>query len=102
MRVVSPIALPMLALAVLLAFGSPRAQPARDTSMTVAGMTLEVRQGPLIVAVVRPASAAAAAGLLAGDAPLVANRSYLIHLRPISPEAALHLLPPERRRYARL
>jgi len=68
MRVVSPIALPMLALAVLVAFGSPRAQPARDTSMTVAGMTLEVRQGRLIVAGVRPGSAAAAAGLLAGDA----------------------------------
>ncbi len=102
MRVVSPIALPMLALAVLVAFGSPRAQPARDTSMTVAGMTLEVRQGRLIVAGVRPGSAAAAAGLLAGDALLVVNGSNLIDLNPISAEAALDLLRRERGGEARL
>ncbi len=70
--------------------------------MAIAGMTLEVRQGRLVVAEVRPGSAAAAAGLMTGDTLLVVNGSNLIDLDPISAEAALDLLRREHVDEARL
>ncbi len=71
--------------------GPDRPRFSSATATAVAGMTLQVRQGRLVVAAVLPGSPAASAGLLAGDALLVVNDFNLIDLDPLSPEAALSL-----------
>ena len=58
---------------------------------SVAGMTLEIRQGRVVVASVTPGSGAATVGLLPGDTILEVNGRSLVDLDPISPEMALGL-----------
>lgn len=102
MHAAGPTVLAVLAAGTILAFHSPGSPVASESSVTFAGMTLEVRQGRLVVAEIRPGSAAAAAGLLTGDTLLVVNESNLIDLDPISAEAAVDLLRKERGDEARL
>ncbi len=58
----------------------------------LAGMTLVVRAGRVVVGTVMPGSPAAGAGLLPGDALLVNNDQALIDLEPMPPQAVLALL----------
>lgn len=102
MRAARPTVLAVLAAGCILAVHSPAAPVASESSVPFAGMTLEVRQGRLVVADIRPGSAAAAAGLMTGDALLVVNGSNLIDLDPISAEAAVDILRKERGDEARL
>jgi len=68
----------------------PVAQDARAPQQ-IAGMTLEMKGGRIVVGQVMPGSGAAAAGILSGDVLLEVNGFPLIDLNPISPEAALRL-----------
>src|SRR5437773_11765761 len=87
-----PVFLLLLAgVAPLLARDEPRrpsppvAQGARSPQQ-IAGMTMEMKGGRIVVGQVMPGSGAAAAGILPGDVLLEVNGFPLIDLSPISPE----------------
>ncbi len=83
--------------------GEPvRPRPSPLPSIAIAGMTLEVRQGRLVIDTVQAGSPAASAGLLAGDTVLVVNDFSLIDLDPISPQAALTVFEKEAGRDVRM
>ena len=75
------------ALAVLISGGAGPAGPA-----DIAGMTVAIRDGRVVVDTVRAGSPAAEAGLLPGDAILVVDDRSLIELDALSPATALALL----------
>lgn len=77
--------------------------PARPFSSAAAGgLTLAIRDGRLVVDEVAPDSAAAQAGVLAGDTILAIDDTNLVDLDPLSPAAALELFSRPRGRETRL
>jgi thiol-disulfide isomerase/thioredoxin len=72
--------------------GAPVSASSHPPATQIAGLSLVVRDGRLVVGAVAVGSPAAAAGILAGDALLVVNGQNLIDLDPISPARAIDLL----------
>jgi thiol-disulfide isomerase/thioredoxin len=95
-------------LAVLLAAapaGDARASESHDREpgpVRVAGMTLEIRDGHVVVAAVDPGSAAAAAGILPLDTVIVVGDRNVVDLRPLQPEQILGLFRGAEEREIRL
>jgi len=98
-----------LAIAGCLALGgsilaAPPAPPVTSTGaphpsapiVKVAGMTLEIRSGRVVITEVAKGSAADRAGVLPLDVVLVANDRSLVDLDPITPQQVLGLLVQER------
>lgn len=84
------------------AAGVPATASSHPPAALIAGLSLAVRDGRLVVESVAAGSPAAAAGILAGDALLVVNGQNLIDLDPISPARAIDLLRQGRPGEARL
>jgi thiol-disulfide isomerase/thioredoxin len=77
-----------LALATPVRAGSaPAAAP--HPSDRIAGLSLGLQDGRLVIRAVEPGSAAGKAGLLPGDVILVLDGASLIDLDPLTPQAAL-------------
>src|SRR5262245_30113012 len=64
-------------------------------AVSVAGMTLEIRAGRLVVTGVAKGSPADRAGVLPLDVLLVVNDRSLVDLDPITPQQVMGLLPRE-------
>ena len=83
--------------------GAPPAPPVPSTGaphpsapvVKVAGMTLEIRSGRVVVTDVARGSPAERAGILPLDVLLVVNDRSLVDLDPITPQQVLGLLPRE-------
>ena len=92
-----------LFLACVPVFAAPPAAPVPSTGaphpsapvVKVAGMTLEIRSGRVVVTEVAQDSPAERAGVLPLDVLLVVNGRSLVDLDPITPQQVLGLLPRE-------